>query len=235
MEMVSHIQIRRFIKQDLISIWCHGSTKRCSQKANLFAYIIFNLNNSTSLINSLTKDLSIEDTICTFKTKFNYPKPECLKMKGIYFFLNLRIKITIQRTTRDSINSVKSHSPLLLSIESKHELTTNKCDREALEFPKAPSFQCNRVESKSRLVRSKSVCYDVIKITIVDKLYTEKDLLQVSLLRFGSTIHSHGSIHNTKEINTCKFQARLSNLTRYTKFTAILMSNASIYQSTLNW
>lgn len=63
----------------------------------------------------------------------------------------------------------------------------------------------------------------------------EKDFLQVSLLRFGSTIHSHGNMHNTKEINTCKFQARLSNLTRNTKFTSILMADASIYQSTLNW
>jgi hypothetical protein len=40
-----------------------------AHKKQIFAYIIFNLNNSTSLINSLTKDLSIEDTICIFQDK----------------------------------------------------------------------------------------------------------------------------------------------------------------------
>jgi hypothetical protein len=40
-----------------------------AHKKQIFAYIIFNLNNSTSLINSLSKDLSIEDTICTFQDK----------------------------------------------------------------------------------------------------------------------------------------------------------------------
>lgn len=66
-----------------------------AHKKQIFAYIIFNLNNSTSLIEQSNKGSKYRGyNLHLSRQNLTTQKPRCLKIKGIYFFLNLRIKIT---------------------------------------------------------------------------------------------------------------------------------------------